>query len=88
MAEQAAQGYRLVFHGEAAGEELDHLADGDRVLFDVEDRPAACALEDVAKDADQIDRIGGDFGLGAGIVLEFAEAGVAPGGGLEHLLLL
>jgi len=38
------------------------------VLFDVEDRPAACALEDVAKDADQIDRIGGDFGLGAGIV--------------------
>jgi len=34
------------------------------------------------------DSVGGDFRLGGFIVLELAEAGVGPGGGLEHLFLL
>jgi hypothetical protein len=88
VAEQAAQGHGLVFHGEAAGEELDHLADGDGVFLHVEDGAVAGALQNVAEDAHQVDGVGGDLRLGAGIVLELAEAGVGPGGGFEHLLLL
>jgi hypothetical protein len=45
-------------------EELDHLADGDRVLLDVDDRAVAGAFENVAEDAHQVDGVGGDLRLG------------------------
>ena len=55
---------------------------------DVEDGAVAGALQNVAEDADQVDGVGGDLRLGGDVVLEFADAGIGPGGGLEHLLLL
>ena len=83
-----AQRERLVFHGEAAGQELDHLSDGDGVVLHVKGGALARAIENVAEDADEVDGVGGDFGFGCGIVFEFADAGVGPRGGFEHLFLL
>ena len=65
VTEQAAQRDGLVFHGEAAGEELDHLADGDGVLFNINDGAVARALQNVAEDADKVGGVGGDLGLGS-----------------------
>ena len=61
----ACAGRRLVFQVRRRAEELDHLADGDRVFLHVEDGAVAGALENVAEDADQVDGVGGDLRLGA-----------------------
>src|SRR5580700_3542112 len=78
VAEQLAERERAIFHGEATGEELDHLPDSDRVVLQVEGGALAGALEDVAEDADQVDGVGSDFGFSRRIVFEFADAGVGP----------
>src|ERR1035437_6602851 len=61
VAQEAARGHGLVFHSEAASEEPDHLAHGDRVFADVNHRALAGALQDVAEDADQVHGVGGDL---------------------------
>src|SRR6185503_588905 len=48
----------------------------------------ARAVENVAEDADQVDGVRRNFGLGGGIIFEFANAGIGPCGGFKHLLLL
>ena len=61
VVEQAAQADGLVFHDETAFDVVDHLGDGDRILVDVEDGAFAHAVENVLKDADEVDGVGGDL---------------------------
>jgi hypothetical protein len=61
VGEEFGEGDGAVFHHEAAADEVDHLTDGDGVLFDVEDRAAFGALDDFAEDADEVEGVGGDF---------------------------
>ncbi len=81
-----------VLHGEAALDEVDHLADGDGVLVDVVDGAVAKALKNVLEDADEVDGVGGDLalfvgGLDALIFEELLEAGLRPGSLFDLLLL-
>src|SRR5579859_4435453 len=46
VAEQPMQRDGTVFHGEAAAEELDHLAYGNGILLDIENRAGAEPLQD------------------------------------------
>src|SRR6201996_1505274 len=91
--EELAQADRAVLHGEAALDEVDHLADGDGVLVDGVDGAVAETLENFLEDADEVDGVGGDFalfvgGLQALIFEEVLHAGLGPGGFLDLLLLV
>jgi len=79
VAKEFAEGDGAVLHEQAAFDVVDHLGDGDGVLIDVEDGALAQTIEDVAKDADEVDGVGSDllFHIERGI------GGAFSGRGLE-----
>ena len=78
VAEQFPEGDGAVFQEQAALGVVDHLGDSDGVFIDVEDGAGAEAGEDVLKDADEVDGVGGDLAVGTDG--EIGEVGVCVGG--------
>src|SRR6185503_8145779 len=70
------------------GEELNHLPDGYGIVLHIEGRSLACAIKDIAENANEIDSVCSDFWLGGCVIFEFTHAGVSPSGGFQHLFLL
>ena len=77
-----------ILHHHATADVVDHLADSDGVFLNVEYGATFGAFQHLAKDADEIEGVGGDVLVGSGGVAKIAHAGIGPGGLFQLAFLL
>src|SRR5208282_4571819 len=87
IAEYLLQANGAILEGEPAVQVLDHLADGYGLFVYFQNWPVARPVQDLLEGLDQVDHIGGKFGLGAFGVHELSDRWIAEHRVFNLLLL-